>query len=72
VYALDKIQPVINYYLDGGRSYRDIELSIDMIIETRVKKVDVSSEVKEYFDEILHLLYVEEDVLFTKKSKPRK
>ncbi len=71
VYALDKVQPVINYYLDNGQSYKDIEVSIDMVLETRAKKVEVSPEAKEYFDEILPLLYEKEDTLFTKKSKPR-
>lgn len=71
VYALDKIQPVINYYLDNGESYRDIEVSIDMVLETRAEKVKISPEAKEYFDEILPLLYEKEDILFTKKSKPR-
>jgi putative hydrolase of HD superfamily len=72
VYALDKIQPVINYYLDDGKSYEDVDVSIDMILETRAKKVEISPEAKEYFDEILPLLYEKEDILFTKKSKPRK
>ena len=35
VYALDKIQPVLNIYTDNGRTWREKNITLQMIIDNK-------------------------------------
>ncbi len=64
VYALDKIEPVLKVYLDGGRTWREKDVTIKMLYEKKKDKVALSPEIQPYFDELMTLLRKEEKELF--------
>lgn len=64
VYALDKIHPVINIYLDNGRTWKEKGITLDMLFSHKKDKVAVSPKIKEYFDEIITILAERESELF--------
>ena len=56
IYALDKFQPTLNIYSDGGRSWRRGGVSLAMIIDFKREKIAEIPVLKGYFDELLSLL----------------
>lgn len=64
IYALDKIQPILNIYLDNGRTWKREGITLEMIIESKQAKVTLSPEVKLYFDQIVTLLKERKAELF--------
>lgn len=66
IYALDKIQPVINIYLDGGKTWKLKNITLKMLVDHKKEKVRISSEVETYFDELIALLGGREKELFNK------
>jgi len=64
VSALDKIQPVLNIYNDGGRTWREEEITIQMLIDRKKDKVAISPEIQACFEDIIILLRKEERDLF--------
>lgn len=64
VYALDKIEPIVQTYLDNGRVWKEKNITIEMIYENKKDKVVLSPEIKPYFDELMTLLKSEEQELF--------
>lgn len=55
IYALDKILPVINIYLDKGRSWQRDKVTYEMI-RTKDEKVAVSTEAQTVWQELTKLL----------------
>ena len=64
VYALDKIEPVLHMYLDGGRTWKEARIGFDRMYESKKDKVVISPEIKPYFDELMILLKSKEKELF--------
>lgn len=64
VYALDKILPIFNIYLDGGRSWQEKGVSLEMIIDYKKEKVAQVPELVEFFDDVLSLLKDEQKNLW--------
>ena len=64
VYALDKIQPMLNIYTDNGRTWKEKGVTVDMLIEYKKEKVAISPEIEIYFNELIELLRDEEERLF--------
>ncbi|MEK7662393.1 MAG: HD domain-containing protein [Patescibacteria group bacterium] len=64
VYALDKVHATLNIYTDGGRTWREKGITIDMIVGYKKDKIALSPEIKIYFDELIELLTREENKLF--------
>ncbi|HSI20944.1 MAG TPA: HD domain-containing protein [Verrucomicrobiae bacterium] len=56
VYALDKLLPIINNYLDGGRSWKMDKVSIGRVIQEKTAKVGISPAVNEYYPALIELL----------------
>lgn len=56
VYALDKIMPVLNIYLDNGHSWKNFGVSVDDVILYKKDQIADAPAVKKYFDEIVPLL----------------
>jgi len=67
VYALDKILPIINIYLDNGRSWKIDNIKLEMLISKKTEKISISDEIKPYFEELIKILKKEEDGLFNEK-----
>jgi len=66
VYALDKIQPVLNIYTDGGRTWKEKGITIEMLISHKKDKVALSPEIASCFEDLITLLKKEEKQLFSK------
>lgn len=64
VYALDKIEPVLHMYLDGGRTWKEAKIGLERVYESKKDKVTLSPEIKPYFDELMELLKSKETELF--------
>jgi putative hydrolase of HD superfamily len=64
VYALDKVVPLIKLYLDGGRRWKELAVSFEMMIENKVPKVAGSPEVKEIFEELVKIIKKDKKKLF--------
>ena len=68
VYALDKIQPVLNIYLDNGRTWKENGVTIQMLVDFKKEKTALSPEVHSCFDELIGLLKKDEAKLFGKNN----
>jgi len=56
VYALDKLLPVMNIYLDGGRDWRRHEVTLEALIKAKTPKIALSPEVEPYYKEFVAIL----------------
>lgn len=68
VYALDKIEPIVKMYLDDGRTWKEKDVTLEMLYESKKDKVAFSPEISAYFDEFMVLLRQEEKRLFPPKK----
>lgn len=66
IYALDKVYPIVSIYLNGGREWKEQNVSLEMLFEQKVKKVALSPEIEKYFHELIALLRKEQGILFNK------
>jgi len=66
VYALDKLQPMLHIYLDGGRTWREEAVTLSRLVDHKKGKVDVSPEVERYLKELVDILKKDEAKLFGK------
>jgi putative hydrolase of HD superfamily len=64
VYALDKLIDPLNIYLEGGKLWNELGVSLPMIIEKKTDKVALDPTVKTYFDRLLVRLRECEDEIF--------
>lgn len=64
VYALDKIIPTLNIYLDGGGLWKMKGITLQILIEKKRDKVALSPELTFLFDELIELLQSQENELF--------
>lgn len=64
IYALDKVIPIINIYLDDGAGLKERKISLEMILSSKTPKVSIDPEIKKYFDELIEILKKEEKKLF--------
>lgn len=56
VYALDKLLPVMNIYLDNGRDWRRHKVTLGNLIRFKTSKITLSPEVEPYFNELITIL----------------
>ena len=56
VYALDKMMPILNIYLEKGYSWKLYNVSIDDVVLYKKDKIAESKVVKKYFDQTVPLL----------------
>lgn len=64
IYALDKVMPMLNIYLDGGRSWKEGKVTFQMDYNHKKDKVLADPEVKHYFDELVKILEIRQGDLF--------
>lgn len=64
VYALDKLLPILNIYLDGGRSWRKEKVIFVNLWEGKKDKVLLSPLINDYFLEICSILKIKEKDFF--------
>lgn len=70
VFALDKLLPVLNNYLDGGRNWKPNGITLAMLEDHKAGRIAISPEVKKYYDEILKKLRDAEGELFADPRPP--
>lgn len=56
VYALDKLLPILNIYLDQGRTWQKDGISFDVLETHKSKPISLSPEVKVFYDQLLVIL----------------
>ncbi|MDD2934931.1 MAG: HD domain-containing protein [Candidatus Pacebacteria bacterium] len=64
IYALDKIEPILNIYTSSRKMWKEKNVSIDMIIDIKKDKVKLDPEVEKLFYKIIKTLKEEEKDLF--------
>lgn len=66
VYSLDKIQPLLTIYEDGGKAWKKYELGLSDIIDKKKEQVALDATIEKYYEEMIALLKADEDTLFGK------
>ncbi|MBI4155952.1 MAG: HD domain-containing protein [Candidatus Zambryskibacteria bacterium] len=66
VYALDKVQPVIHIYLDGGKSWKKYNVKLEHLTEKKNDKIKISPVIEKYWNELLEILERNQSTLFPK------
>lgn len=56
VYALDKLLPIINIYLDNGRTWRADGVGFNDLEGRKTAPISLSPEIKKYYDLLLEIL----------------
>jgi putative hydrolase of HD superfamily len=56
VYALDKLIPIFNNYLDDGRSWHHNHVTFEQLLKVKAGKVDVDPTIKDYYEQLLEFL----------------
>jgi putative hydrolase of HD superfamily len=67
VYALDKLIPVMNNYLYGGRVWKKVGLDLDWLKGSKANRITVSPTVNEYYLEMISLLEKHPEMFGDKK-----
>jgi len=67
VYVLDKIIPILNIYLDEGRTWKEKKITLKMLLEKKVDKIGIFPDLKLCFDEIVKVITSNEKTLFHQK-----
>lgn len=66
VHAMDKILPIWNMHLDGGKMWREINVTLPMLIDKKGPHAAIHPDTKKLFDETIKRLQKEENTLFGK------
>jgi 5'-deoxynucleotidase YfbR-like HD superfamily hydrolase len=67
VYVLDKLHPVFQVYLDGGRDWEKHEITLEMLIDKKAGKAALSKDLFLYWSELLSILKEKESVYLKSK-----
>ena len=55
----------INIYFDGGRTWREQRITLNMVVTKKREKIACSDEVTDYFNQLVVLLRAEAPSLFS-------
>ncbi|HEY1037632.1 MAG TPA: HD domain-containing protein [Candidatus Paceibacterota bacterium] len=64
IYALDKIEPVLSIYLDGGRTWKKNNVTLEMLTSMKMPKVAVDKTIEAIFKELVSRIETDKDNLF--------
>jgi len=67
VYAMDKLMPIINNYLYGGKVWRKEGRTLEQMKQIKKGKIEPSPLVEEYYQEILKILEQKPELFGSKK-----
>lgn len=67
IYALDKILPPMNIYLDNGRTWKELDQRLEKIKAHAAPKVAKHGEIEKYFYQFMEMLEREHDQLFNQR-----
>ena len=63
VYALDKIMPMMQIYINKGHTWQQENLTLDRLAKTKHSKVSVSPTILKYYEELYKLLKSRPDLI---------
>lgn len=63
IYALDKIMPIMLNYINDGYSWKKEDISIIMLNDAKLNKVEISPELLPYYKELYDLLLSRPDLI---------
>lgn len=66
VYAVDKIQPILMNYIEGGRIWREHGITLEQLLENKLGTTARYPAVKEYMEKLGQLLAKDKSKLFGK------
>lgn len=64
IYALDKMEPVLNIYLDKGRTWRKNKVTLEMLESSKIPKIAIDPTISGIFTDLVNRLRAEEKILF--------
>ena len=64
IYALDKLIPPIQIYMEGGKLFHEKKISLENVIEIKKGKIDMSPHINKYWQELLPELRKNKKKLF--------
>ncbi len=71
VYVLDKLLPDLVMYLDDGHAWKYRGVTLEMVLDKKVKKIAPNPLLKKYFDELIDLMKKDEKKYFGNKAKKK-
>jgi len=69
VYALDKLVPIFNNYLDKGRSWHRKGVALDHLIAVKAGKIDRDPTIKQYYEQVLVFLREHPEFFATSENR---
>ncbi len=66
VYVLDKIHPILQLYLDGGKMWKEKKVTLTMLIKNKKGKITLAPELLPLWNELEKILIENEHSLFYK------
>lgn len=66
IYALDKVEPMLSIYLDGGRTWKELDVSLEMLTHMKKQKVAHNKTIENLFKELVSRLEKEHTKYFIK------
>ncbi|MDB5260354.1 MAG: metal dependent phosphohydrolase, putative hydrolase of superfamily [Candidatus Nomurabacteria bacterium] len=66
IYVLDKLYPVIQIYLDSGRTWKEKNITLEMVFDKKEEKLKLSLDLLPIWNELKEILIKEQDKLFPK------
>lgn len=65
VYALDKLLPMLNIYMDNGKTWKSKEhITLDRLVEYKNTKIAVAPDVEPYYVQLIEILRADEGNYF--------
>jgi hypothetical protein len=64
VSVIDKFLPVLNIYLDGGRSWKKFGVDFETLVKNKREKVSRVTQIGEIFEELVERLEKNKKALF--------
>lgn len=65
VYALDKVEPMLNTYLDQGKTWKSENITLTQLETLKAPKVAIDSTIDQIFKDLIKKLKTEERNLFS-------
>jgi putative hydrolase of HD superfamily len=69
IYALDKLIPPIQIYMEGGKLWHEKNVSFDQLVNNKAHKIAISPQINKYWKELHNILNKNRRKLFPKKTK---
>lgn len=69
VYALDKVLPAINIYLDNGKTWKLKKITSEKLLNDKKEKISLSPKILHYYEELAKILKKNKKLFFSGKNE---